>query len=298
MNKEFKSAFIAVVGRPNAGKSTIINKITGEKISIISQKPQTTRNKILAILNKEQYQLVFVDTPGVHRSASKLGDYMNNAAFRAIGEVDAAIFVLDAEKGFGIPEDRIIKELTDKEIPTILAINKIDTIKKEEILPLIAEASGKMEFDAVIPLSALHSDGVSTLLSEAEKFLQPGPMYYPEDIITDRTEREIAADIIREKLLRLLDKEIPHGTAIEVYEMRDNGKILNIGANIYCEKESHKSIIIGKGGAMLKKVGTYAREDMEKFFDKKINLTTWVKVKDGWRNDNYMLRNLGFTDEE
>ncbi len=298
MNEEFKSAFIAVVGRPNAGKSTIINKITGEKISIISKKPQTTRNKILAILNKEQYQLVFVDTPGVHRSGSKLGDYMNDTAMRAIGDVDATIFVVDAEKGFGIPEDKIINELNDKKIPTILAINKIDVIKKEEILPLIAEASGKMEFEAVIPLSALHSDGVSTLLSEAKKFLVPGPMYYPDDIITDRTEREIAADIIREKLLRLLDKEIPHGTAIEIYEMQDNGKILNIGANIYCEKSSHKSIIIGKGGAMLKKIGTYAREDMEKFFDKKINLTTWVKVKDGWRNDNYMLKNLGFTREE
>lgn len=298
MDKEFKSGFIAVVGRPNAGKSTIINKITGEEISITSKKPQTTRNKILAILNTTEYQLIFIDTPGVHRSKSKLGEYMNSSALQTIGEVDAAILVVDAEKGFGIPEDRICEELKTKKIPTILAINKIDAIKKEEILPMIAEASSKMDFKVVIPLSALHSDGVDTLLAEAEKFLVAGPMFYPNDIITDKTEREIAAEIIREKLLRLLEEEIPHGTAIEVYEMKDTGEILNIGANIYCDKASHKAIIIGKGGAMLKKIGTYAREDMEKFFNKKVNLSTWVKVKDGWRNDNFMLKNLGFTNEE
>lgn len=298
MNNEFKSAFIAVVGRPNAGKSTIINKMTGEKISIVSKKPQTTRNKILAILNKPLYQLVFVDTPGVHRSKTKLGDYMNNTAMQAIGGVDAAILVVDAEKGLGIPEDKIMEELKNKEIPTILAINKIDAVKKEDILPLIAQASEKMEFKSVIPLSALRSDGVDTLLCETEKFLMPGPMFYSDDSITDKTEREIASEMIREKLLRLLDEEVPHGIAIEIYEMKDMGNILNIGANIYCEKASHKAIIIGKGGAMLKKIGTYAREDMERFFEKKVHLSTWVKVKDDWRNNNFMLKSLGFTNEE
>jgi GTP-binding protein Era len=295
---EFKSAFIAVVGRPNVGKSTIINKITGEKVSIITKKPQTTRTRILAILNKPGYQIVFVDTPGVHRARNRLGNYMNDTALRTIGEVDAAIFVVDAVKGFGIPEEKIVNELKTKEIPTILAINKIDAVNKESLLPMIAKASEQMDYKAVVPLSALYSDGVDILLSEAEKFLLPGPMFYPEDAITDKTEREMAAEMIREKLLRLLDEEVPHGTAVEIYEMKDMGRFINIGANIYCESASHKPIILGKGGAMLKKIGTYAREDMESFFGRKVNLTTWVKVKDDWRNDSFMLKSLGFTSEE
>lgn len=295
---DFKSAFIAVVGRPNAGKSTIINAISGEKISIISKKPQTTRNKILAIVTEEDYQIVFVDTPGVHREKTKLGTYMNSVALGAISEVDAAVLVVDAAKGFGIPEEKIAEELKKEKIPTILAINKVDSVKKEEILPLIAKAGEIMEFDGIVPLSALHKDGVEILFDEIKKYLIEGPMYYPDDMITDRTEREIAAETIREKLLRLLDQEIPHGTAIEVFEMRDEEKILKISANIYCEKKAHKAIIIGKGGSMLKKVGSYARADMEKFFGKKVFLTMWVKVKDGWRDDNFMLKSLGFTKEE
>ncbi len=295
---EFKSAFIAVVGRPNAGKSTIINAISGEKISIISKKPQTTRNKILAIVTEEDYQVVFVDTPGVHREKTKLGTYMNSVALGAISEVDAAVLVVDAGKGFGIPEEKIAEELKKEKIPTILAINKVDSVKKEEILPFIAKAGEIMEFDGIVPLSALHKDGVDILFDEIKKYLIEGPMYYPDDMITDRTEREIAAETIREKLLRLLDQEIPHGTAIEVFEMRDEEKILKISANIYCEKKAHKAIIIGKGGSMLKKVGSYARADMEKFFGKKVFLTMWVKVKDGWRDDNFMLKSLGFTKEE
>ena len=295
---EFKSAFIAVVGRPNAGKSTIINNIAGEKISIISKKPQTTRNKILAILSEEDYQIIFVDTPGVHREKTKLGKYMNKVALGSISEVDAAVLVIDAQKGFGIPEEKIAEELKRENIPTVLAINKIDTVKKEDILPLIAKANDFMNFEEIIPVSGLHSDGIDILFEEIKKFLSEGPMYYPEDMITDRTEREIAAETIREKLLRLLDQEIPHGTAIDVFEMKDEENILRISANIYCEKKAHKAIIIGKGGSMLKKVGSYARADMEKFFGKKVFLTMWVKVKDGWRNDNFMLKSLGFTEEE
>jgi len=295
---EFKSAFIAVVGRPNAGKSTIINNIAGEKISIISKKPQTTRNKILAILSEEDYQIIFVDTPGVHREKTKLGEYMNKVALGSISEVDAAVLVIDAQKGFGIPEEKIAEELKREKIPTVLAINKIDTVKKEEILPLIAKANEFMDFAEIVPVSGLHSDGIDILFDEIKKFLIEGPMYYPDDMITDRTEREIAAETIREKLLRLLDQEIPHGTAIDVFEMKDEENILRISANIYCEKKAHKAIIIGKGGQMLKKVGSYARADMEKFFGKKVYLTMWVKVKDGWRNDNFMLKSLGFTKEE
>lgn len=294
----FKSAFIAVVGRPNAGKSTIINAIAGEKISIISKKPQTTRNKILAIVNEEDFQIIFVDTPGVHREKTKLGEYMNRVALGSISEVDAAVLVIDAQKGFGIPEEKICEELKREKIPTVLAINKVDAVKKEEILPLIAKAGEMMEFDNIVPLSALHKDGVDILFGEIQKFLIEGPMYYPDDMITDRTEREIAAETIREKLLRLLDQEIPHGTAIDVFEMKDEENILRISANIYCEKKAHKAIIIGKGGQMLKKVGSYARADMEAFFGKKVFLTMWVKVKDGWRNDNFMLKSLGFTKEE
>lgn len=295
---EFKSAFIAVVGRPNAGKSTIINAIAGEKISIISKKPQTTRNKILAIVTEEDYQIIFVDTPGVHREKTKLGTYMNSVALGSISEVDAAVLVIDAEKGFGIPEEKIAEQLKKENIPTVLAINKVDAVKKEEILPLMAKAGEIMSFQQIVPLSALHNDGVDILFEEIKKFMIEGPMYYPDDMITDRTEREIAAETIREKLLRLLDQEIPHGTAIDVYEMRDEENILRISANIYCEKKAHKAIIIGKGGSMLKKVGSYARADMEKFFGKKVYLTMWVKVKDGWRDDNFMLKSLGFTKEE
>lgn len=298
MSESFKSAFVAVVGRPNAGKSTLINKIMGEKISIVSKKPQTTRGKILAILNESDCQLVFVDTPGVHRARTKLGDYMNEAALSSVDGVDMAVLMIDAVKGFGTPEERILKELQKEDIPVILAINKADAVNKEDILPLIARLSGEMDFAAVVPLSALQGDGVDILLSEIKNLAGEGPMFFPDDAVTDKTEREIASEIIREKLLRLLEQEIPHGTAVEVFEMKDDGKTLNVSANIFCEKASHKSIIIGRGGAMLKKVGTYAREDMEKFFGKKVFLSLWVKVKSDWRNDNFMLKNLGFTKEE
>lgn len=295
---DFKSCFIAIVGRPNAGKSTVLNSLLGEKIAITTSRPQTTRNRILGILNRENSQIVFVDTPGVHKPRTKLGEYMNKAAIGSIENVDAALFMVDAEWGLGDAEERIMKQLRDKGIPAVLAINKVDLVQKEKILPLISEFSEAFSFDAIVPISAKTGDGIKSLQSELEKYLAPGPMFYPDDMITDKTEREIMAEIIREKLLKFLDKEIPHGVAVEINQMKDENNILRVTANIFCEKASHKSIIIGKGGAMLKKIGSYAREDGEKFFGRKIFLEMWVKVKDDWRNSNFMLKSLGYSDEE
>ena len=296
--ENFKSGFIAIVGRPNAGKSTILNRMVGAKIAITTAKPQTTRDQILGILNREDYQMVFVDTPGVHRPKTRLGDYMNHAAIGAIGSVDAALLMADATRGFGEPEKRIIEELEKKQIPAVLGLNKIDCMTKEALLPQIAAYSEAFPFAAIVPLSAKTGDGAEILLSELEKFLIPGPMYYPDDMITDKTEREIMAEFIREKLLSYLDQEIPHGTAVEIMEMKDEKKVCRILADIVCEKASHKSIIIGRGGAMLKRVGTAAREEAEVFFGKKIFLQLFVKVKDDWRNSGSMLRTLGFSDKE
>ncbi len=296
--ENFKSGFIAIVGRPNAGKSTILNRLVGAKIAITTNKPQTTRNQILGIVNGDAYQMVFVDTPGVHRSKTRLGDYMNHVAIGAIESVDVALLMADATHGFGPAEERIIAELTAKNIPAVLALNKIDRLGKEALLPQIATYAEKYDFSAIIPISAKTGDGVDLLLEELKKFLVEGPMYYPEDMITDKTEREIMAEFIREKLLSYLEQEIPHGTAVEVVEMKDEKKICRISADIVCEKASHKSIIIGRGGAMLKRVGTAARQEAENFFGKKIYLELFVKVKDDWRNSNFMLKNLGFSDKE
>lgn len=298
MDTNFKSGFIAIVGRPNAGKSTILNRLVGAKIAITTAKPQTTRDRILGILSEDDFQMIFVDTPGVHRSKTRLGDYMNHAAIGAIESVDAALLMADATRGIGPAEERIIAELTAKQIPAILGLNKIDRISREALLPQIAAYSEKFAFTDIIPISAKTGDGVEILLDALKKFLIPGPMYYPADMITDKTEREIMAEFIREKLLSYLDQEIPHGTAVEVVEMKDTKKVCRISADIICEKDSHKSIIIGKGGAMLKRVGTAAREEAEHFFGKKIFLELFVKVKDDWRNSNFMLKNLGFTDKE
>ncbi|MBR5219307.1 MAG: GTPase Era [Clostridia bacterium] len=293
----FLSGFIAIVGRPNAGKSTLLNKLTGEKIAIISSKPQTTRNKILGILTEDDYQVVFVDTPGIHRAKNRLGEYMNKMVTSAIDEVDAALLIADATREIGTPEELLIKELKDKKIPTVLVINKTDAVAKETLLPLIEQFTSMHSFESVLLISAKQGDGVAEVMEEIKKYLPEGPMYYPDDMITDKTEREIAAEIVREKLLRLLDKEIPHGTAVETASMKEDDNIIRIEVNIYCEKSTHKAIIIGKNGAMLKRIGSYAREDMEKFFGKKIYLQTWVKVKDDWRNNNFMLKNFGFSEQ-
>ncbi|MBR4881033.1 MAG: GTPase Era [Clostridia bacterium] len=293
----FLSGFIAIVGRPNAGKSTLLNKLTGEKIAIISSKPQTTRNKILGILTEDDYQVVFVDTPGIHRAKNRLGEYMNKMVTSAIDEVDAALLIADATREIGTPEELLIKELKDKKIPTVLVINKTDAVAKETLLPLIEQFTSMHSFESVLLISAKQGDGIAEVMEEIKKYLPEGPMYYPDDMITDKTEREIAAEIVREKLLRLLDKEIPHGTAVETASMKEDDNIIRIEVNIYCEKSTHKAIIIGKNGAMLKRIGSYAREDMEKFFGTKVFLDLWVKVKENWRDSNFNISNFGFKDD-
>lgn len=291
--KMFKSGFIAIVGRPNTGKSTLLNKMMGDKLAIVSSKPQTTRNSILAIVTNDDYQLVFVDTPGVHRPKNRLGEFMNKVVTDTIADVDAAIMVCDSSKEIGEQERNIAEKLKGRKIPCILVLNKVDKVSKEEILPLISSYSELCDFSAIIPMSALREDA-SKVIDEVLKYIPEGPLYYPEDQMTDMSEKDIASEIVREKILRLFDKEVPHGTAVEIEKFSDEENILKIEAAIYCEKSSHKSIIIGKGGEALKRVGSYAREDMEKFFQKKVFLRLWVKVRSDWRNRDSDLKNLGF----
>ncbi len=289
----FKSGFVAIVGRPNTGKSTLLNKITGDKLAIVSNKPQTTRNAILAIETTDDYQLIFVDTPGVHKPKTKLGEYMNKVVSDTITDVDAAVMVVDAAKEIGEQEKSIIEQLKARKIPTVLVINKVDAVEKEKILPLIAGYSELYDFAEVLPMSALR-ERADKVVSAVLSLIGEGPMYYPADQMTDMPEKTIASEIIREKILRLFDKEVPHGTAVEIEKFTDNENLLSIEAAIYCEKNSHKAIIIGKGGEALKRVGSYARADMEKFFGKKVYLRLWVKVRSDWRNTESDLKTLGF----
>lgn len=291
--KAFKSGFVAIVGRPNTGKSTLLNKITGDKFAIVSNKPQTTRNAILAIETTDDYQLIFVDTPGVHKPKTKLGEYMNKVVSDTITDVDAAVMVVDAAKEIGEQEKSIIEQLKERKIPTVLVINKVDAVEKEKILPLIAGYSELYDFAEVLPMSALR-ERADKVVSAVLSLIGEGPMYYPADQMTDMPEKTIASEIIREKILRLFDKEVPHGTAVEIEKFTDNENLLSIEAAIYCEKNSHKAIIIGKGGEALKRVGSYARADMEKFFGKKVYLRLWVKVRSDWRNTESDLKTLGF----
>ena len=291
--KAFKSGFVAIVGRPNTGKSTLLNKITGDKLAIVSNKPQTTRNAILAIETTDDYQLIFVDTPGVHKPKTKLGEYMNKVVSDTITDVDAAVMVVDAAKEIGEQEKSIIEQLKARKIPTVLVINKVDAVEKEKILPLIAGYSELYDFAEVLPMSALR-ERADKVVSAVLSLIGEGPMYYPADQMTDMPEKTIASEIIREKILRLFDKEVPHGTAVEIEKFTDNENLLSIEAAIYCEKNSHKAIIIGKGGEALKRVGSYARADMEKFFGKKVYLRLWVKVRFDWRNTESDLKTLGF----
>ena len=291
--KAFKSGFVAIVGRPNTGKSTLLNKITGDKLAIVSNKPQTTRNAILAIETTDDYQLIFVDTPGVHKPKTKLGEYMNKVVSDTITDVDAAVMVVDAAKEIGEQEKSIIEQLKARKIPTVLVINKVDAVEKEKILSLIAGYSELYDFAEVLPMSALR-ERADKVVSAVLSLIGEGPMYYPADQMTDMPEKTIASEIIREKILRLFDKEVPHGTAVEIEKFTDNENLLSIEAAIYCEKNSHKAIIIGKGGEALKRVGSYARADMEKFFGKKVYLRLWVKVRSDWRNTESDLKTLGF----
>ena len=290
-----KTAIITIAGRPNVGKSTLTNHLVGEKIAIVSNKPQTTRNRICGILSKGNTQFVFVDTPGFHKPRTKLGDYMVNAVKDSIADVDLTLLVVEPIASVGAQEQVLLEQLAAKRTPVILVINKIDTVEKDMLLEVIAAYSQAYNFEAIIPISAKTGDGVDSLMLECEKYAIESPFLFPDDVTTDQPERQVMAEIIREKLLWCLDKEIPHGTAVEIttFTERDNG-IIDLDATIYCEKASHKGIIIGKQGAMLKKISSMARADCEKFMGTKVYLTTWVKVKENWRDSDFLVRNFGY----
>ena len=290
-----KTAMITIAGRPNVGKSTLTNYLVGEKIAIVSNKPQTTRNRICGILTKDNTQFVFVDTPGYHKPRTKLGDYMVNVTKSSIVDVDLTVLVVEPVANIGQQEQGLIDQVVERKCPVILAINKIDTVEKDKLLEVIALYSQAASFAAIIPISARTGDGVDSLLEECGKYAVESPFLFPEDVTTDQPERQVMAEIIREKLLWCLEREIPHGTAVEItkFSERDNG-IIDIDATIYCEKASHKGIIIGKGGEMLKKISSMARADCEKFMGTRVFLTTWVKYKENWRDNDFLVRNFGY----
>lgn len=291
-----KTAFVAIVGCPNVGKSSILNRMLGQKIAIVSDKPQTTRTRIMGVLTKDETQLVFTDTPGYHRPHNKLGEKMIRAVSESITGVDACMLVVEPQGELCPAEEELIAKFKAEKMPVILVINKIDIIQeKTQLMARIAKMAALYDFEAVVPVSALRNDGVDVLVEELKKLAFPSEHFFPDDTLTDQPERVIAGEIVREKMLRLLDKEIPHGVAVSIEKMRERSDkdILDIEAIIYCEKDTHKGIIIGKKGAMLKKISTYARQDMEKFFDCKVNLQCWVKVKEGWRNREGLIHNFG-----
>ena len=292
-----KSAMITIAGRPNVGKSTLTNYLVGEKIAIVSNKPQTTRNRICGIVTRENTQFVFVDTPGFHKPKTKLGDYMVGVTKDSIADVDMTILVVEPIASVGAQEEALIAQLQSKSCPMVLAINKIDTIEKEKLLEVIATYSQAADFAAIIPISAKTGDGVDALLDVCGNYAVESPFLFPDDLTTDQPERQVMAEIIREKLLWCLDREVPHGTAVEItrFSERDNG-IIDMDATIYCEKASHKGIIIGKHGDMLKKISTMARVDCEKFMGTRVFLTTWVKVKENWRDSDFLIRNFGYNE--
>ena len=293
-----KTAMITIAGRPNVGKSTLANALVGEKIAIVSHKPQTTRNRICAIVDRGDTQLVFIDTPGFHRPRTKLGDYMVNIVNQSVADVDAVILLVEPIANVGEQELALIEQCKAAGAPTILVINKIDTVKKEELLNVIATYAAAHEFEAVVPISARTGEGLDDLLGELSKYAIEGPQLFPEDMVSDQPERQLVAEIIREKMLRLLDREVPHGVAvgIERWHEREDG-LVEINAVIYCEKASHKGIIIGKQGAMLREIGKQARGDIERMLDAKVYLELWVKVKEGWRNNQYQMRNFGYEEQ-
>ena len=298
MNNEMtRSAMITICGRPNVGKSTLTNALVGEKIAIVSSKPQTTRNRITAIVSRGETQFVLMDTPGFHKPRTRLGDYMVNVVRESVADVDGVLLVVEPIPAIGPQEEALIARIEEQKLPAVLVINKIDTVEKEKLLEVMAVYAARHNFDAILPISAKTGEGLDELMTELERYAEEGPHLFPEDMITDQPERQICAELIREKLLLCLEKEIPHGTAVEItgFSERENG-IVDIEATIYCEKESHKGIIIGKKGAMLKKIGALAREDMEDFLGTKVNLQTWVKVKDSWRDSLAQLRNFGYTE--
>ena len=292
-----KTAMITIAGRPNVGKSTLANALVGEKIAIVSHKPQTTRNRICAIVDRGDTQLVFIDTPGFHRPRTKLGDYMVNVVNQSVADVDAVILLVEPIANVGPQEQELIEKIKEANVPAILVINKIDTVEKENLLPVIAAYKDLMDFVDVIPISAKWHDGLDSLMQVCEGFAQEGPFMFPEGISTDMPEKQVMAEIIREKLLWNLEKEIPHGTAVEItkFSERDDG-IIDLDATIYCEKASHKGIIIGKNGEMIKRISTLARRDIEKFMGTKVYMETWVKVKENWRDNVNFIRSQGYNE--
>lgn len=293
----FKSGFVTIIGRPNVGKSTLTNYIMGEKLTIVSNKPQTTRNNIQTILNKEDCQIIFVDTPGVHKPKNKLGEQMVKFASDSLGEVDLVLFITSAEGEMIKSDEYILEELKKVKVPVFLLINKIDETTPERVATTIETYAKAFDFAEVIPMSALKGKNIEPLMEEMKKYLPEGPKYYPEDMITDKQERFIVNEIIREKALRLLNQEVPHGIAIEILSMKQSKSgTYHIDANMLCEKASHKGIIIGKNGTMLKRISQYAREDIEKFLGNKVYLRVWVKVKEDWRDSQFLLKELGYKD--
>lgn len=295
-----KSAMITIAGRPNVGKSTLTNALVGEKIAIVSNKPQTTRNRICAVVNREDTQIVFMDTPGFHKARNKLGNYMDNVVHESIADVDAIVLLVEPIPSVGTQEKLLIQQIQESNIPAVLVINKIDTLEhKEDLFPVIAAYSAEHEFAAIIPISAKNHEGIDELFAEMAKYAAPGPQLFPDGMVTDQPERQVMAEIIREKLLWCLDREVPHGTAVEIdrFSEREDSGIIDLEATIYCEKASHKGIIIGKQGAMLKKISTMARGDCERFMGTKVYLRCWVKVKENWRDSDYLIKNFGYRDQ-
>ena len=293
-----ENVFVTIVGRANAGKSSLMNRLVGEKIAMVSSKPQTTRTKITGILTKGEVQYVFMDTPGVHKAKTKLGEYMMEAVKESVADVDIAVLMVDASKPIGDAERTITDRLRAMRTPAILVINKIDLLKnKEDVATIIASATELYDFAAVVPASVVRDDGIDLIMMEIDKFATEGPHFFPDDMLTDQPERVLAAEIVREKILRLMRDEIPHGIAVTIEEMREreDKDILDVSAVIFCEKDSHKGMLIGKGGEMLKKIGTLAREDLERFFEIKVNLKCWIKVKEDWRNKEAMIKNFGLS---
>lgn len=300
MREDFKSGFAAIIGRPNVGKSTLMNHLIGQKIAITSRKPQTTRNRIQTVYTDEQGQIVFLDTPGIHKAKNKLGEYMVNVAQRTFKDADVILWLVEASTYVGAGERHIAEQLKTCKLPVILVINKVDTVKKEEVPSFIQAYRNLYDFAEIVPVSALRSQNLDTLLECIFKYLPYGPQFYDEDTVTDQPQRQIVAEMIREKALRTLDEEIPHGIAVTIDRMKErpDGNIVNIDATIICERDSHKGIIIGKQGAMLKKIGSAARYEIENMLEQKVNLKVWVKVKKDWRDSDYLIKNFGYDKKE
>ena len=298
MNEIKKTAMIAIVGRPNVGKSTLTNALVGEKIAIVSNKPQTTRNRICGVVNRGDTQLVLMDTPGLHKARTRLGDYMVKVVRQSVADVDGVCLLVEPIAKIGAPEQALIDRIREEKLPAVLVINKIDTVEKPQLLEVMAVYAAAFAFDAIIPISAEKGDGLDILMEQLEKYAAEGPQLFPEGMTSDQPERQIVGEIVREKLLRNLDKEIPHGTAVEVtrFSERDNG-IIDLDVTIYCEKASHKGIIIGKNGEMLKKISSHARQDIEKFMGTKVYMETWVKVKENWRDNVNFIRDVGYRED-